>query len=145
LAGPPLPPDELVESYEVQSAFWMFVPGRYMAAPRVRAYIVPVYRRTVLLRATRVVNRTRPVQGARLAVNPGISPSFVTRVSGAPIATYRVRPRVFAATQGVTGAVQVRREELGRPGVPRVLLDLVRGRASARHGSVQSRSSAPTR
>jgi len=97
----------------------MFVPGRYMAPPRVRTYIVPLYRRTVLLRATRVVNRTRPVQGARLAVNPGISPSFVTRVSGAPIATYRVRPRVFAATQGVTGAVQVRREELGGPGVPR--------------------------
>jgi hypothetical protein len=111
----PLPPDELVESYEVQPAFWMFVPGRYMAPPRVRTYIVPLYRRTV----TRVVNRTRPVQGARLAVNPGISPSFVTRVSGAPIATYRVRPRVFAATQGVTGAVQVRREELGGPGVPR--------------------------
>ena len=97
----------------------MFVPGRYMAPPRVRTYIVPLYRRTVLLRATRVVNRTRPVQGARLAVNPGISPSFVARVSGAPIATYRVRPRVFAATQGVTGAVQVRREELGGPGVPR--------------------------
>ncbi len=115
----PLPPDELVESYEVQPAFWMFVPGCYMAPPRVRTYIVPLYRRTVLLRATRVVNRTRPVQGARLAVNPGISPSFVTRVSGAPIATYRVRPRVFAATQGVTGAVQVRREELGGPGVPR--------------------------
>ena len=37
----PLPPDELVESYEVQPAFWMFVPGRYMAPPRVRTYIVP--------------------------------------------------------------------------------------------------------
>src|SRR5262245_22210570 len=115
----PLPPDELVESYEVQLAYWMFVPGRYMAAPRVRTYIVPVYRRTVLLRATRVVNRTVPVQGARLAVNPGISPAFVARVSGAPIATYRVRPRVFAATQGVTGAVQVRWDELRGAGGPR--------------------------
>lgn len=117
----PLPPDELVESYEVQPAYWMFVPGRYMAAPRVRTYIVPVYRRTVLLRATRVVNRTVPVQGARLAVNPGISPAFVARVSGAPIATYRVRPRVFAATQGVIGAVQVRRDELRGAGGPRGL------------------------
>jgi Family of unknown function (DUF6600) len=115
----PLPPDELVESYQVQPAYWMFVPGRYMAAPRVRTYIVPVYRRTVLLRGTRVVNRTVPVHGARLAVNPGISPAFVARVSGAPVATYRVHPRVFAATQGVTGAVQVRREELRGPGVPR--------------------------
>ena len=112
----PLPPDELVEAYEVQPAYWMFVPGRYMAAPRVRTYIVPVYRRTVLLRGTRVVNRTVPVHGARLAVNPGVSPAFVARVSGAPVTTYRVRPRVFAATQGVSGAVQVRREELRGPG-----------------------------
>ena len=88
----------------------------HMAAPRVRTYIVPVYRRTVLLRGTRVVNRTVPVHGARLAVNPGVSPAFVARVSGAPVATYRVRPRVFAATQGVSGAVQVRREELRGPG-----------------------------
>jgi hypothetical protein len=115
----PLPPDELVESYQVQPAYWIFVPGRYVAAPRVRTYIVPVYRRTVLLRATRVVNRTVPVQGARLAVNPGISPAFVARVSGAPVATYRVRPRVFAATQGVSGAMQVRRDELRAPGGPR--------------------------
>jgi hypothetical protein len=115
----PLPPDELVESYQVQPAYWVFVPGRYMAAPRVRTYIVPVYRRTVLLRGTRIVNRTVPVHGARLAVNPGISPAYIARVSGAPVATYRVRPRVFAATQGVTGAVQVRRDELRAPGGPR--------------------------
>ena len=116
----PLPPDELIESYEIQPAYWVFVPGRYMAAPRLRPYIVPVYRRTVLLRETRVVNRTVPVHGVRLAVNPGISPAFVARVSGAPVATYRVRPRVFASTQGVSGAVQVRREELrGGPGGPR--------------------------
>src|SRR5262245_66645228 len=97
----------------------MFVPGRYMAAPRVRTYFVPVYRRTVLLRATRVVNRTVPVHGARLAVNPGISPVFVARVSGAPVATYRVRPRVFASTHGVSGAVPGRPEELRGPGGPR--------------------------
>jgi hypothetical protein len=116
----PLPPDELIGAYEVQPAYWVFVPGRYMAAPRLRTYIVPVYRRTVILRTTRVVNRTFPVHGARLAVNPGVSPAFVARVSGAPVATYRVRPRVFASTQGVSGAVQVRREELrGGPGGPR--------------------------
>jgi hypothetical protein len=110
----PLPPDELIGAYEVEPAYWVFVPGRYMAAPRLRTYIVPVYRRTVILRTTRVVNRTFSVHGARLAVNPGISPAFVARVSGAPVATYRVRPRVFASTQGVSGAVQVRREELRR-------------------------------
>ena len=118
----PLPPDELIESYEVEPAYWMFVPGRYMTSPRLRTYYVPVYRRSVILRTTRVVNRTFPVHG-RLAVNPGISPAFVARVSRTPVATYRVRPRVFASTQGVAGAVPIRREDLrgarpDRPGGP---------------------------
>ncbi|MFZ0175455.1 MAG: DUF6600 domain-containing protein, partial [Pseudolabrys sp.] len=118
----PLPPDELIETYELQPAYWVFVPTRFIAAPRWRSYSVPPYRRSVILRETRIVNRTVPVHG-RLAVNPGISPAFVARVSGAPVATYRVRPRVFASTQGVAGAVQVRREDLrdargGRPGGP---------------------------
>jgi len=118
----PLPPDELIETYEVEPAYWMFVPGRFMTSPRLRTYYVPVYRRSVILRTTRIVNRTFPVHG-RLAVNPGISPAFVARMSGAPVATYRVRPRVFASTQGVAGAVPIRREDLrgarpGRPGGP---------------------------
>lgn len=115
----PLPPDELVESYEVEPAYWMFVPGRYMISPRLRTYYVPVYRRSVILRTTRVVNRTFPVHGG-LAVNPGISPAFVARVSRTPVATYRVRPRVFASTQGVAGAVPIRREDLrgARPSKP---------------------------
>jgi hypothetical protein len=118
----PMPPDGLVETYEVDPTYWVFVPSRFITAPRLRTYIVPPYRRTVILRETRIVNRTVPVHG-RLAVNPGISPAFVARMSGAPVATYRVRPRVFASTQGVAGAVQVRREDLrgargGRPGGP---------------------------
>jgi Family of unknown function (DUF6600) len=118
----PLPPDELIETYELQPAYWVFVPTRYIAAPRWRSYSVPPYRRSVILRETRIVNRTVPVHG-RLAVNPGISPAFVARVSGAPVATYRVRPRVFASTQGVAGAVPIRREDLRdarsrRPGGP---------------------------
>ncbi|MFY9787527.1 MAG: DUF6600 domain-containing protein [Pseudolabrys sp.] len=112
----PLPPDELVGAYEVEPAYWAFVPGRYLAAPRLRTYFVPVYRRSVILRTTNIVNRTVQVHGARLAVNPGIPPAFVARVSGAPVATYHVRPRVFASTQGVSGAVQVRRDELRGPG-----------------------------
>ncbi len=107
----PLPPDELIEAYEAQPVYWVFVPTRFIAAPRLQNYFVPVYRRSVILRNTQIVNRTLPVHG-RLAVNPGISPAFVARVSGAPVATYRVRPRVFASTQGVAGAVQVRPEEL---------------------------------
>jgi uncharacterized protein DUF6600 len=119
----PLPPDELIETYEVEPAYWVFVPTRYIAAPRLRTYYVPVQRRSIILRSTHTVNRTFGVRGSRLAVNPGISPAFVARVSGAPVSTYRVRPRVFASTQGVSGAVQVRREDLrgtrgGRPGGP---------------------------
>jgi uncharacterized protein DUF6600 len=111
----PLPPDELLGVYEAEPAYWTFVPGRYLAAPVLRAYYVPVYRRSVILRTTNIVNRTVPVHGARLAVNPGIPPAYVARVSGAPVATYRVRPRVFASTQGVSGAVQINRDELRRP------------------------------
>ncbi|MGC2046785.1 MAG: DUF6600 domain-containing protein, partial [Pseudolabrys sp.] len=105
----PLPPDELIEAYGVEPAYWVFVPSRFIGAPRLRTYYVPPYRRSVILRQTRIVNRTFPVQG-RVAVNPGISPAFVARVNGAPVATYRVRPRVFASTQGVADAVHVRRE-----------------------------------
>jgi len=119
----PLPPEELAGTYEVEPTYWVFVPTRYMAAPRLRTYFVPVQRRSVILRSTHIVNRTFAVRGSHLAVNPGISPAFVARVSGAPVSTYRVRPRVFASTQGVAGAVQVRREDLrgargGRPAGP---------------------------
>ncbi len=119
----PLPPDELIDTYEVEPTYWVFVPTRFIAAPRLRAYYVPIQRRSVILRSTHIVNRTFGVRGSRLAVNPGISPAFVARVSGAPVSTYRVRPRVFASTQGVAGAVQVRREDLrgargGRPAGP---------------------------
>ena len=119
----PLPPDELIGTYEVEPTYWVFVPTRYIAAPRLRTYYVPVQRRSVILRSTHIVNRTFAVRGSRLAVNPGISPAFVARVSGAPVSTFRVRPRVFASTQGVAGAVQIRREDLGgarggRPGGP---------------------------
>jgi len=111
----PLPPDELVGAYEVEPAYWAFVPGRYLGAPRLRTYFVPVYRRSVILRTTNIVNRTVPVHGGRLAVNPGIPPAFIARVSGAPVPTYQVRPRVFASTHGVAGAVQINRDELRRP------------------------------
>ena len=73
----PLPPDELIGTYEVEPTYWVFVPTRYMAAPRLRTYFVPVQRRSVILRSTHIVNRTFAVRGSRLAVNPGISPAFV--------------------------------------------------------------------
>ncbi len=123
----PLPPDGVdVDAYEAEPAYWVFVPDRYITAPRLRSYYVPQARRAFFLRSTRIVNRTLATRGAHIAVNPGISPAFVARVTHASLPTYRVRPRVFASTQGVSGAVQVRPEDLrkkrqGSPGgAPRV-------------------------
>lgn len=111
----PLPPDDAdVEVYESEPAYWVFVPGRYMTQPRLFSYYVPRERRAFFLQRTRIVNRTVAVAGRRIAVNPGISPRFVARVTGRPLPTYRVQPRVFASTQGVAGAVQIRREDLRR-------------------------------
>jgi hypothetical protein len=87
-----------------------------LGAPRLRTYFVPVYRRSVILRTTNIVNRTVPVHGGRLAVNPGIPPAFIARVSGAARSRpYQVPPAVFASTHGVAGAVQINRDELRRP------------------------------
>jgi hypothetical protein len=116
----PLPPDGYdVEAYEADPVYWVFVPDRYMTAPRLRTYYVPQDRRASFLRSTRIVNRTMATRGVHIAVNPGISPAFVARVTRKALPTYQVRPRVFAATQGVSGAVQVKREDLHRaPGAP---------------------------
>jgi len=108
----PLPPDDLIDSYDTDPAPWIFVPGRYMTAPRLRNYYVPQDRRAFALRSTRLVNRTVAVHGARLAVNPGISPAFVAAVTKMALPSYRVRPRVFGSTQGVSGAVQVKATDL---------------------------------
>jgi hypothetical protein len=123
----PLPPDNVdIDAYEAEPSYWVFVPDRYIAAPRLRSHFVPRERREFFLRSTHSVNRTLRVNGARIAVNPGISPAFVARVTHAALPTYRVRPHVFGSTQGVSGAVQVRREDLhrrqsGSPGrAPRV-------------------------
>ena len=116
----PLPPDGVdVDAYEAEPAYWVFVPDRYITAPRLRSYYVPQARRAFFIRSTHIVNRTLGTRGAHIAVNPGISPAFVARVTHASLPTYRVRPRVFASTQGVSGAVQVRPEDLRkRPGSP---------------------------
>jgi hypothetical protein len=111
-----LPPDGYdVAAYEADPVYWVFVPDRYITAPRLRTYFVPQNRRASFLRSTRIVNRTMATRGVHIAVNPGISPAFVARVTRKALPTYQVRPRVFASTQGVSGAVQVKREELHRP------------------------------
>jgi hypothetical protein len=123
--APAPPPDVEIDAYEAEPAYWMFVPTRYIAEPRLRSYYVPRERRGFFLGRTRIVNRTLAVNGARIAVNPGISPGFIARATHRPLPTYRVQPRVFGSTQGVAGAVRVRPEDLrgaprGAPGAPRI-------------------------
>ncbi|MGI8525759.1 MAG: DUF6600 domain-containing protein, partial [Pseudolabrys sp.] len=111
-----LPPDDVVEAYDDNPVYWTFVQPRYLIVSRPREYYLEGPRREVVFSRTVVVNRTVSVSNNRLAVNPGVAPSLIASVSRAPVPTFRVRPRVLASTQGVTGAVSVRREELGHRG-----------------------------
>ena len=110
----PLPPDPVIYEYQDDPVYWTFLPSRYLTAPRMRRYFVPAERRAALLRSTVIVNRTLSVRSgrARLGVNPGIAPASIAAARRSAIRTFRVRPRVFAGTQGVTGAVPVRAEDI---------------------------------
>ena len=110
----PLPPDQVIYEYQDDPVYWTFLPPRYLTAPRMRNYFVPAERRAALLRSTVIVNRTLSVRSghARLGVNPGIAPAAIAAARRSAIRTFRVRPRVFAGTQGVSGAVQVRAEDI---------------------------------
>ncbi|HWE79152.1 MAG TPA: DUF6600 domain-containing protein [Pseudolabrys sp.] len=116
----PAPPDDVITEYDDTPTWWTFVSPRYMTAPRLRSYIVPPRRTTVIIRQTVIVNRTVTVQQAgqqrrRFAVNPGIAPNIVAAISHQPVRTFRVAPRVLPVTQGVQGAVTVQPQAL-KPG-----------------------------
>ena len=113
-----LPPDDVIYEYNNDPTYWTFVEPRYVTAPRVRTYFVPSPRIRDVIRTTVIVNRAFRSDG-RIAVNPGISPAFIGAASRRPIQTYRVAPRVLAGTQGVSGAVTVRREDFRQRGAPR--------------------------
>ena len=115
----PLPPDNLIDSYEEQPDYWMFVPLRYIGDLRVRSHFVPRDRRMFILRETRLINRPVHVEGRRLWVNPGLAPGFISGRTRVPLHAYQVRPRVFGATSGVQGAVTIRREDLRTKGAVR--------------------------
>ena len=115
-----LPPDEVAYEYNNNPAYWIFLPPRYLVAPRVRTYFLPPQRTVVVFRRTVIVNRTVRLEHrdhrGRFAVNPGIAPGIVAAASRRPIQAFRVQPRVLASTQGVAGAVQVRPQDLNRTG-----------------------------
>ncbi len=115
-----LPPDEVAYEYNNNPAYWIFLPPRYLVAPRVRTYFLPPQRTLVVFRRTVIVNRTVRLEHrdhrGRFAVNPGIAPGIVAAASRRPVQAFRVQPRVLASTQGVAGAVQVRPQDLNRTG-----------------------------
>ena len=117
----PLPPDDIVYDYDEDPTYWTFVEPRYVAAPRLRGYFLDRQRTGSVLRSTVMVNRTFSAnrQGLRIAVNPGVSPGVIGAASRGGVPTYRVRPRVLASTQGVTGGVAVRPQDLRGRGAPR--------------------------
>lgn len=123
----PLPPDELIDDYDDDPSYWVFIAPRFLTARRLHGYFVPRNRHAFVFQRSRVVNRTLRFERGRAGVNPGISPAFVARHTGRALPTYRVSPHVLAGTQGVAGAVRVSPQQLrtrvppGRkPGAPRV-------------------------
>lgn len=112
----PLPPDDLIDTYDAEPEYWVFVPLRYIGEPRLRSYYVPFDRRRALLRETHVINRPVHIQGQRIWVNPGLAPGFIAGRAHVTLHAYNVRPRVFGATSGVQGAVTVHRDDLRTKG-----------------------------
>ena len=116
----PLPPDQVIYEYDSDPTYWIFLPPRYLVAPRVRTYFLPPQRNVIVFQRTVIVNRTMRLEHrdrrGRFAVNPGIAPGIVAAAARRPVQTFHVQPRVLASTQGVAGAVQVRPQDLNRPG-----------------------------
>ena len=118
----PLPPDDVALRLRRQiQTYWTFVEPRYVAAPRLRGYFLDRQRTGSVFRSTVMVNRTFSAnrQGMRIAVNPGISPGVIGAASRTAVPTFRVHPRVLASTQGVSGGVAVRPQDLRGRGAPR--------------------------
>ena len=115
----PLPPDNLIDTYDEQPDYWVFVPLRYIGEPGLRSHFVPLGRRAAMLRETRVINRPVHIEGRRVWVNPGLAPGFIAGRTHVTLHAYNVRPRVFGATSGVQGAVTVHAQDLHTKGAIR--------------------------
>jgi len=115
----PMPPDDVIDFYDDNPIYWTFIAPRYLFLPAPYRHYYPVNRRPFFMRNTIIVNRSLTAgAGRRFGVNPGIAPGRIAAVNRAPVPTFRVQPRVLAGTQGVAGAVQIQRNQLGsgRPG-----------------------------
>jgi hypothetical protein len=116
----PLPPDEIIVETRNDPQFWVFVRSRDLVAPRVNVVFLSPQQRIVYIQRTVIVNSTVVIdnRGQRIAVNPGIPPAYIAAASRRPLQTFQVRPRVFAGTRGVEGAVEIRAEDLRGRGAP---------------------------
>jgi hypothetical protein len=116
----PLAPDEIIVETRDDPQFWVFVRPRDLVAPRAYVVFLPPQQRTIYFQRTVIVNSTIVIdnRGQRIAVNPGIPPAYIAAASQRPLPTYQVRPRVFAGTRGVEGAVEIRAEDLRGRGGP---------------------------
>jgi hypothetical protein len=126
----PLPPDDLLVEYRDDPIYWCFVRPRYLLAPRVFTVFAPPRERIVIIRRTKIVNRTVIVdrdrdrdrdrdprrdrdrdrnddqRRHRVAVNAGIDPGIIAKASGKPIRAAKVEPAVLRGTK-VEGAREV--------------------------------------
>ena len=103
----PLPPDDLIDEYEDQPTYWVFVQPRYFITSQPRSHFLSSRQRSSAWSRTHVVNRTFAAQGASVAVNPGVPAGFVASATRRSLPSYNVRPHVLTGTRGVTGAVAV--------------------------------------
>ena len=114
----PLPPDDLLIEYRDDPVYWSFVRPRYLLAPRVYLVFARPRDRIVIIRRTKIVNRTvivdrdrnrdrnRDRPRSRVAVNRGIEPGIIARATGKPIRAAKVEPAVLRGTK-VDGAREV--------------------------------------
>jgi hypothetical protein len=109
----PLPPEEIIIEYRERPRVWAFVGIRdFATAPRLVRVILPPREYEGYIRETVVVNRTVVFSDRRYAVNPGLPVAFVAAAVGRPLRAYEVRPRVFAGTARIPGAIEVRAQDV---------------------------------
>jgi hypothetical protein len=109
----PLPPDEIIVEYRERPRAWVFVGIRdFATAPRLARVILPPREHDGYIRETVVVNQTVVFSDRRYAVNPGLPVAFVAAAIGRPLRAYEVRPRVFAGTARIPGAIEVRAQDV---------------------------------
>jgi hypothetical protein len=108
----PLPPEQIIVEYRDEPDVWVFVRTNDFAAPRLARVLLPTREYATYVRQTVLVNQTVILDRRGFAVNPGIPATIIAAGLGRPVRTFDVRPRVFAGTAQIPGAIQVRAEDL---------------------------------